>query len=174
MTAAEEITVPPVGAARPGEPAGGGSTTTAPAGQVTVSAELKQGYQFLVDFGMAGTPGLLMDEPEPLGEGQGPNASRLLAAAVANCLSASLLFCLRKARVDVRGMRSEATATLVRDPRGRLRVSAIKVRLHPDVEQADSGRVARCLELFEDFCIVTQSVRSGLDVSVEVEPGDHR
>jgi hypothetical protein len=128
MTAAEEAAVPPAGTARPGEPAGGGSVTTAHAGQVTVSAELKQGYQFLVDFGTAGTPSLLMDEPEPLGEGQGPNASRLLA---------------------------------------------IKVRIHPDVEQADSGRAARCLELFEDFCIVTQSVRSGLDVSVEVQPADH-
>ena len=48
--------------------------------QVTVSVELKQGYQFLVDFGTADTPSLLMDEPEPLGDGQGPNASRLLAA----------------------------------------------------------------------------------------------
>jgi len=172
MTAAEENVVPPAVTSRPDEPAGGESTT-AHADQVTVSAELKQGYQFLVDFGTAGTPSLLVDEPEPLGEGQGPNASRLLAAAVANCLSASLLFCLRKARVDVRGMRSEATATLVRDQRGRLRVGAIKVRLHPDMEQADSGRVARCLELFEDFCIVTQSVRSGLDVSVEVEPAGH-
>lgn len=173
MTAAEETVVPPAGTSRPGQPAGGASTTTAHAGQVTVSAELKQGYQFLVDFGTAGTPSLLMDEPEPLGEGQGPNASRLLAAAVASCLSASLLFCLRKARVDVLGMRSEATATLVRDPRGRLRVGAVRVRLHPDVDKADSGRIARCLELFEDFCIVTQSVRSGLEVSVEVEPASH-
>ncbi len=139
--------------------------------QVTVSVELKQGYQFLADFGAGVVPGLLMDEPEPLGEGQGPNASRLLAAAVANCLSASLLFCLRKAHVDVHGMRSEATATLVRDPRGRLRVGSIAVRIHPEVEQAESGRFARCLELFEDFCVVTQSVRSGLDVSVEVEVG---
>lgn len=138
--------------------------------QVTVSVELKQGYQFLVDFGTADASSLLMDEPEPLGDGQGPNASRLLAAAVANCLSASLLFCLRKARVNVHAMRSEATATLVRDDRGRLRVGAVKVRIHPDVEQAESGRMARCLELFEDFCVVTQSVRSGLDVSVDVEP----
>ncbi|MGZ6807888.1 MAG: hypothetical protein ACXVGG_14875 [Mycobacteriaceae bacterium] len=49
-------------------------------------------------------------------------------------------------------------------------MGAVKVRVHPDVEQAESGRVARCLELFEDFCVVTPSVRSGLDVSVDVEP----
>jgi hypothetical protein len=27
----------------------------------------------------------------------------------------------------------------------------------------------RCVQLFEDYCVVTQSVRAGLDVSVEVE-----
>lgn len=135
----------------------------------TVSLELQQGYQFLVDFGMPGVPGLLMDEPEPLGAGQGPNASRVLAAAIANCLSASLLFCLRKARVGVRGMRTDASATLLRDERGRLRVGQVSVRIHPELEQSDSGRIARCLGLFEDFCVVTQSVRTGLDVSVEIE-----
>ena len=44
--------------------------------EATVSLELRQGYQFLVAFGMPGVPGLLMDELGPLGAGQGPNASR--------------------------------------------------------------------------------------------------
>jgi len=28
----------------------------------------------------------------------------------------------------------------------------------------------RCLELFEEYCTVTASVRGGIDVAVEVEP----
>ena len=59
-----------------------------------LTMELQQGMQFLVDFGGPELPPLLMDEPDPVGENEGPNATRLLAAAVGNCLSASALFCL--------------------------------------------------------------------------------
>jgi uncharacterized OsmC-like protein len=54
-----------------------------------------QDYQFDVDFGTPG-PLLRADEPAPLGQGTGPSPEQLLAAAVGNCLSASLLFALRK------------------------------------------------------------------------------
>ncbi len=84
--------------------------------EVTVTMALQDGYRFLVDFQQEGVPGLLLDEPEPLGEGRGPNAARVLAAAVGNCLSASALFCLRKARVDVRGMRTTAQASAACGP----------------------------------------------------------
>lgn len=139
-------------------------------GEVTVGMDLTEGYQFLVDFHLDGVPAMTMDEPEPLGDGAGPNASRMLAAAVANCLSASALFCLRKAHIEVRGMRTSAAASLVRNERGRLRVGAIKVRIQPEVDPADAGRIGRCLELFEDFCVVSQSVRAGVELSVDVEP----
>jgi organic hydroperoxide reductase OsmC/OhrA len=140
------------------------------ASDVTVSVELTDGYRFLVDFQMDGAAALVMDEPPPLGTGAGPNAARVLAAAIANCLSASALFCLRKARVEVGGMRTSATASLVRDDRGRLRVGAVSVHIQPEVGSGDAGRISRCLELFEDYCVVTQSVRAGLPVSVEVAP----
>jgi uncharacterized OsmC-like protein len=138
--------------------------------EVTVSIELQDGYRFGVDFQMDGVQRLVMDEPAPLGTGDGPNASRVLAAAIANCLSASALFCLRKAHVDVRGMRTWATASMTRDEHGRMRVGAVDVQIQPEIAPADAGRIGRCLELFEDYCVVTQSVRAGLPVTVEVKP----
>ena len=35
-------------------------------------------------------------------------------------------------------------------------------------ELQGSPRLKRCLDLFEDFCVVTASVRQGIPVSVEV------
>lgn len=136
----------------------------------TITLEHQGDFRFLADFDQPAVPGLLMDEPAPLGDGAGPNAARVLAAAVGNCLSASALFCLQRARIDVRGMRTTVSATMERNDAGRLRIDALRVRLEPVVGEQDRLRMRRCLEIFEDFCVVTQSVRAGIDVDVSVAP----
>jgi uncharacterized OsmC-like protein len=134
--------------------------------------ELVDGYRQQADFGLPGVAPLTIDEPPPLGELAGPNPARVLGAAVASCLGASLLFCLRRARVDVRGLRTHVTGTMARNERGRLRVGAIRVRLEPVVPPEQQAGMARCLAVFEDYCVVTASVRPGVDVHVEVVPVD--
>lgn len=132
--------------------------------------DLERDYRFIVDFDEDGVEQLLLDEPPPLGEGAGPNAARILAASVGNCLSASALYCLRRARVEVHAMRTTVSGSLQRNETGRLRIGTIAVRIEPTVADSDRPRMRRCLELFEDFCVVTQSVRAGIDVDVSVEP----
>jgi organic hydroperoxide reductase OsmC/OhrA len=133
--------------------------------------ELEDGYRFRVDLG-EGLPPVHMDEPPPLGRGDGPNASRLLGAAVGNCLSASLLFCLRKARVEVTSLSTEVVVVPQRNQAGRLRIGRIEVVLRPRLaDGSGEGRLQRCLGLFEEFCVVTASVRDSIDVRVTVEVG---
>lgn len=132
-----------------------------------VELELRQGYAFDVTFDDAALGTLLIDEPAPLGESAGPNASRVLAAAVGHCLSASLLFCLRKAHVDVESMKTSVEGETVRNERGRLRLGSLRVKLEPSLSEP-AERSKRCLDIFEDFCVVTESVRQGIDVGVEV------
>jgi organic hydroperoxide reductase OsmC/OhrA len=135
-----------------------------------ITMDLRKGYKFLVDFHQKGVEPLLVDEPLPVGEGHGPGASKLLAAAVGNCLSASALFCLNKAHIAVHGMRTTVRTTKARNEKGRLRISRIEVMLAPQVAEEDIPRMQRCLELFEEYCTVTASVRQGIDVAVEVAP----
>jgi organic hydroperoxide reductase OsmC/OhrA len=129
---------------------------------------LGEGFQFDVEFDGDKMPNLLMDEPPPAGSDEGPNAARVLGAAVGNCLSASLLFCLRRARVEVDGMRTTVRGVIRRNEQGRFRVERIEVRIATAVPPDDQARIDRCLSLFEDFCIVSGSVRQGIEIDVEV------
>ena len=135
-----------------------------------VQLELARGYEFVAsfpDFPMAQQ--VLMDEPAPLGEGKGPNAAAMLGAAVGNCLGASLLLCLRKARAVPEGLSVDVKTRIVRNDAGRFRIEGIDVVLDPDVSAEDLNRLQRCEELFEDFCIVTASVRQGIPVTVTMK-----
>ncbi len=151
------------------DPAGGsGNRKKGEGHQFTIGVDLVRDYRFRVRFDKDHYPELLMDEPPPLGGDSAPNASRILAAAVGNCLSASLLFCARKARIDLQGVRTDVTVHFTRNERGRLRIGKIEVAIEPLLDAADKAKAQRCLELFEDYCVVTQSVRDGIDVSVNV------
>ncbi|MDP1570933.1 MAG: OsmC family protein [Vicinamibacterales bacterium] len=131
-----------------------------------VTLSLRSGYQFDAVFpGVDGTPSIHLDEPVPLGEGQGPNAAALLGAAVGNCLAASLLFCLKKSRTEVGGLEAAVDVRIERNPEGRFRIAGITVTLDPTGVD-DAAKLTRCEGLFEDFCIVTESVRAGIPVEV--------
>lgn len=141
--------------------------------QKTFRSHLQQvdHFKFEVLFDERSWAPIIVDEPEPLGRGEGPNAARLLAGAVGNCLAASLLFCTDKARVPVEDLRAEVEGTMTRNENGRWRIEGIDVTLVPSLEgELGSKRFSRCVDLFEDFCVVTQSVRSGIDIDVRVEP----
>jgi organic hydroperoxide reductase OsmC/OhrA len=142
--------------------------TTADAG-VSFTLTLRDGYAFSVDFGHD-IPSMTIDERPPLGQGEGPDPSRLLAASLAGCLGASLLFCLRKSRVEVQGCTATVNIRSGRNDKGRLRVQRVQVTLHPTVAAAQVAQMSRCLEVFEDFCVVTAAVRDGIAVDVAVEP----
>ena len=141
---------------------------------LTFSVELEQGpgYEFRVRFDSPREAELLLDEPPPLGGARGPNAARLVAAAVANCLSASLVFCLAgKFKQKPGPVRAMATGRLERNDRGRYRIGGIDVVLSLTEKLGEMPHQERCLQQFEDFCIVTDSVRRGIPVSVTVVDG---
>lgn len=135
---------------------------------IEISLEQVSGYEFRVRFDETAIPDLLTDENPPLGKGAGPNPSRLLATAVANCLSASLLFALRKYKNEPERLAAKARATLARNEEGRWRVARIAVDIDLGQAEADLAHLDRALAQFEDFCTVTQSVRQGIAVDVSV------
>jgi organic hydroperoxide reductase OsmC/OhrA len=139
---------------------------------IRITLEQEEDYSFRIRFDDTTIAELMTDVPEPLGKGEGPNPTRLLVSAVANCLSASLLFALRKFKNSPGKLVTHATAELVRNEQGRLRVGHI----HADIRLAEAGSahasLERILAQFENFCVVTESVRHGIDVSVSITDAD--
>ncbi len=133
----------------------------------TVHLTQVQDYQFEVDFG-AGKPRLRTDEPAPLGQGSGPSPVQMLATAVGDCLSASLLFALRKFKQDPAPIRCELQAESGRNAEGRLRVLRITATLTLGVPAASLEHLERVLGSFEAYCTVTQSVKGSIEIEVQV------
>jgi uncharacterized OsmC-like protein len=137
--------------------------------QFSISLDCIKDFEFRVKFDNESFQDLMIDEPPPVGNDRGPNPSRLLAAAVGGCLSASLLFSARKLRLNMTGLHADVKVQHMRNERGRLRIGNIDVEIVPSIAERDEQKLRRCLEMFEDFCVVTQSVRNGIDVSVQVK-----
>lgn len=134
---------------------------------VTVRLRQQRDFQFEVRFGDT-MPTLLADEPPPLGQAQGPSPMQLLAAAVGNCLSDSLLFALRKFKQAPEPIGCEVTARVGRNEQGRLRVLGMEAALTLGVPAGSLEHLDRVLASFESYCTVTQSVAQGFPVAVAV------
>lgn len=136
--------------------------------QAIVTITRQSGYQFLVDFG-PNIATMLADEPEPLGQGSGPAPNHMLLAAVANCLSASLVFALQKFKQDPGALKATATPEMGRNADKRLRIVGIHVKLELGRPAAELEHLDRVLAQFEDFCTVSMSVRQGIAIQVQVQ-----
>lgn len=136
--------------------------------EFTLTVTQESDYVFRIEFDDTAIPALHTDESAPLGNDTGPNPSRMLVAAVANCLSASLLFSLRKYKNNPGSIVTRAKATLERNEQKRLRIAHIDVDIALPEAVGDYAQSERLLQQFENFCVVTESVRAGVPVAVTV------
>jgi organic hydroperoxide reductase OsmC/OhrA len=79
-----------------------------------------------------------------------------------------LLFAVRKFKEDPGQVRASVHGELERQD-GRWRIGKLAVELQLGVAAADVEHLERVLAQFENFCVVTQSVRQGIAVEVAVK-----
>ena len=137
--------------------------------EFSVSIRQVKDYEFVVKFDKPEGLELTTDEHPPLGKDAGPSPSRLLAAAVVNCLSASLLFAFRKAGVAIGNIESTVSVQVIRNEKRRLRIGKMTVILDPKLDDGDLEKARAGRAVFEEYCTVTQSVASGIAVEVKVK-----
>lgn len=136
-------------------------------GNPTVRLKQQADYQFAIYYNEEKAP-IMGDEPPPLGKSEGATPSQLLIAAVANCLSDSLLFALRKFKQNPEPIETLATCEIGRNEQNRLRILAIRVEIHIGVPGDTLENLDRVLAQFQEFCTVSSSVSAGIPVNVFV------
>ncbi|GAG09347.1 unnamed protein product [marine sediment metagenome] len=144
-----------------------------------IGLTLDQGMLFKCDLGEMKVKDCYIDEEHPEEVDMlGPNPSRMLGLAVIGCLSASFIFCLKKRNFNVDDLDAEAEITIAKNKKGFWRVKKISVNIDVKVDNKNEKlrkRIDQCLKKFKDdksffeqFCTVTESVRSGIEVEVNL------
>ena len=136
-------------------------------GEPSVRLVQQTDYQFAIYYNEQSEP-IYGDEPPPLGKSEGATPSQFLLAGVANCLSDSLLFALRKFKQSPEPIETKARCEIGRNDQNRLRILAIYVDIHIGVPGATLENLERVLAQFQDFCTVSSSVSLGIPVHVTV------
>lgn len=140
-----------------------------PVSEFSITIDQVQDYQFLVKFDKPQGAELHTDEGPPLGKDAGPNPSRMLAAAIGNCLGASLMFACGKSGVKLSRVHADVNVQIVRNEKRRLRVGRVQVSIDPGFTGDEAAKAKSARDVFEDFCTVTQSIRDGIAVEVKVK-----
>jgi len=109
------------------------------------------------------------DTHKDVAEMLGPNPSRMLGLALLGCLSASFIFCLKKKNLTLDNLSAEAELTIARNEKGFWRVMKVDVDINIKIsDSVTRKRADQCKKMFEQYCVVTQAVREGIDVEVNL------
>ncbi|MBD3193714.1 MAG: hypothetical protein GF317_01565 [Candidatus Lokiarchaeota archaeon] len=142
-----------------------------------VSIKLQKDMIFQLEKTYKSLNTLLIDESlEEDKEKLGPDAASLLGMAVISCLSASFIFCLQKRNLSLDDLEANADISFKEPKKGYMRIDTINVNLKPKTKDSEVlKRMKQCIRelksghmFFEESCIITPSVREGINIHVNV------
>ncbi|MHC1591434.1 MAG: OsmC family protein [Candidatus Helarchaeales archaeon] len=142
--------------------------------QTHVHLELEKEMIFRCDMGIMKVEECYIDETNQEAiDKWGPDPTKLIAAAVLGCLSASFIFCLQKKKLTIEDFSGDATVVIARNEHDLLRIKEINVKLKPKTDDpAIKKRIEQCKKIFERYCTVTESVRAGIPVNVDIQSSE--
>ena len=143
-----------------------------------VDMKLEKDLIFKVNLGYDKIKELFIDETmDEKSKEWGPDAAQLLGMAILGCLNASFLFCLHKRNLTIDDLEAHAEVSFKKIEKGYVRVDKIDVKILPKSnDPATLKRINQCVKkmkdnrmFFEETCIITASVREGIDINVNIE-----
>lgn len=111
---------------------------------------------------------VLVDRPlDKRGEDRGPLGGELLLSALGGCFLSNLLAAINAREAAISNVRAHLTATLAQSP---AHFSAIEMRVSAECDDYDL--LQKLVTISEKACIVTNTLRDALELSVVVERED--
>ncbi len=105
---------------------------------------------------------VLIDRPAAKGgEDQGPMGGELFLASIGGCFMSTLLAAIRAREAEVSEVQAEVIGTLVDSPS---RFSAVELRV--SAKCSDRALFEKLVEIAEKGCIVANTLRGKLDLTV--------
>ena len=135
-----------------------------------VGLKQKEELIFKCDLGSLNNVNLYIDEKNKKeNEKIGTSPAKLLALSVLSCLALSFSFCLKKENFSLSGFEGNAEVIITRNDKGFWRVKKINVEMNPKIDTPKMRKRAdQCRKFFEQYCIISESLRSGFEVNVNL------
>ena len=139
--------------------------------RVKVGIKLTENMIYKCDLGQINMDDLFIDETRKKRTDRiGPSPTKLLALSVLGCLAACFEFCLQKKGVTLSDLDGRAEVTFARNEKNFWRIKKINVEFLPKIDNPEMRKsVAQCKRLFEQYCIITESLRKGIEIDVKLE-----
>lgn len=136
-----------------------------------VRLKLEEQMLFKCDLGQSMNQNLYIDERNKKVTNKiGTFSTKLLALSVLGCFAASFEFYLQKKEFSLSDLDGKAEVTLARNDKGFWRVKKIDIEILPKVDNPKMHkRTDQCKKLFEQYCIISESLRKGFEVNVNLK-----
>lgn len=139
--------------------------------RVKVSLKLQEKMLYRCNVGHVKMQDLYIDERNKKKTDKiGPSPVKLLALSVLACLSACFEFCLQKKGFTLSDLDGIAEVTFTRKDKEIWRIKKIDIELLPKIDNPEMHKsVAQCKRLFEQYCIISESLRKGMEINVNLK-----
>jgi len=139
--------------------------------RVKVGIKLTENMIYKCDLGQINMDDLFIDETRKKRTDRiGPSPTKLLALSILGCLAACFEFCLQKKGFTLSDLDGRAEVTFARNEKNIWRIKKINVEFLPKIDNPEMRKsVAQCKRLFEQYCIITESLRKGIEIDVNLK-----
>lgn len=136
-----------------------------------VNLKLEEQMLFKCDLGQNKMHNIYIDERQRKETDKiGTSPAKLLGLSLLGCLAASFEFCLRKRDFSIKDLDGTAEVIIARNEKGFWRVKKIDIDIIPLVDDPKMRKRAdQCKKFYEQFCIISESLRKGFEVNVNLK-----